>query len=527
MQNNHEISPRLLKELEQSVPDAAAGLSQEKNERICALALEKLRAEQAAGKAGTVESPGGAAHTQCKTKKLSRGLRIGLIAVALACVGTVSVCAVVAQLPMVKENIGFFHAPSQQQVKDPMDAPRGTYQRLQPDVEGFNALVGTSVTDNGITLTLDSISMDVSGMDLFMTITGKEAIRQALADEDYSTGAALWNALGSGPAFWLTTVNGKEIVQFNAVESTDWYLAEDGSLKLWQHYMLTELPEGDQIEINLKNDTDNMLNRSGKWELPAVVLDGKSVRTGGFTAQAVDISVPYLDETCAEQAENFAKQHLNVKYLAFGPKGGVISTECSTSSMVTGEEGDASLLDPENFMFTDDTGTSLFLSGAASSGDTLAADLSAPASGASSITLTPVKAHLADEAGNSLWEDRTVTSDEMRTGVKLETNSLGGYTVQNYQVKNGSITYELVPYGYPSRIELIPQEEGKVTMKNGHSGLESRYTDPRTGTVSVRIDYYQATQEELESIAEWEYSWCKTELDAEHAVTLPLQNVQP
>lgn len=525
MRNNCEINPKLLEELEKSAAVTENVLTKEQTERIQTLALEKLHAEQAAHSAKVTEFPGGKGVN--KTKKATRGLRVGLIAAALACVGTVSVCAVAAQLPMVREKIGFFqNAPSQQQVQDPMHAPRGQYQGLQPDIEAFNALVGQSVTDNGVTLTLDSISMDVTGMDLFMTITGEEAIQQVLDEEDHTIGAALWGALSINcPNFWQATANGKETFAFNAVEREDCYLADDGSLKVWQHYMLTELPEGEQIEIDLKN-VDEILEREGNWALPKIVLDGESIRDGGCMVEPVKVFAPYLDDTYVKREEVLENQHMEIAYFAFGPKGGVIRTK-TESSILPNNVGESPLLGPETFMYQDDKGKDLFLSGAVNSGDFVTADISAPSEGATAITITPVKWVLSDDNGNSKYENRVVTSEEMRKGKNLDTNSLGGYTVQNYQVKNGSITFELVPYGYPGNIELIPQEDGKITMNNGHSGLYSTKTDPRTGIVQVRHDYYKATQEELESITEWNYGWFESKADTEHAITLPLQNVQP
>ena len=94
------------------------------------------------------------------------------MAAALVCLCTVTVFAAPALLKMFAGDIGFF-AADPAATAGPLAAPRGNYEGAQPQLEAYNAAVGQSVENGGVTMTLDTIAMDVSGMDAFFTIEGK------------------------------------------------------------------------------------------------------------------------------------------------------------------------------------------------------------------------------------------------------------------------------------------------------------------------------------------------------------------
>lgn len=508
--NKQNILQTELEKLEKRAPAPEAELSPERSERICQKTIAKL----------AVLEKSEAAQPQLKVVhgRAKRAFRTGIAAAALVCVGSVSVYAAGAMLlPMLKGKIDFFqNAPSSQQAEDPLSAPRGEYSAVKTSLEAFNTPVGAEIVNEDMTLTLDSISMDVSGMDLFMTVTGQEAIQQVLNQKDSIEGEPIWSKFfGEGPHFWNAEINGKKIVRHNAMEGENWYLAEDGSLKLWQHYLFTQVPQGDEIRVNLK-EGGTVLGREGDWSLPVISLDGASVRSGSRIAQTCEIAAPNVDRSCGISEELAAKQTLKLDYLAFGPKGGVISAEVDTEHKQKG------YVYPENFYFTDDTGKELFMTGIEWN-DPITANLTAPSPEATSITVTPVYRHYTDQNGNYESEKRTVSSADLKAGAKLETSPLGGYAVQNYLVKDGSISFELVPYGYVTKIELLPLDEGKISMSDGHSALRSENVDPQTGIITVRYDYYKASQAELESVEEWGYPYVECELGSEYAVTLPLK----
>ena len=147
-------------------------------------------------------------------------------------------------------------------------------------------------------------------------------------------------------------------------------------------------------------------------------------------------------------------------------------------------------------------------------------NLTPPAPEAKSLTLTAVK---MKETGAQM---RSVTTEELRRGVRLWTSDLGGFAVEDYQAAGGVISFELMPFGWSEPLELIPEEPEaleEVSAEGGlHSGLVSELLDPQTGRRLVRMDYYAAKDEQLEAIAEWRYCWYPAELDTKNSITLPL-----
>ena len=464
---------------------------------------------------------------------INRTLRISLIAAAILCGSAVTVCAVGPQLvTMLGGKIGFFEeAPSQSEVSDPVEAPRTNFVETQKKLEAYNAAIGETVTDNGVSITLDNISMDVTSMDIFLTITGQEAIDEIMSWDDYGP---LWNRFfGVGPDFYYATINGETIAQYDV---EDWYLNDDGSLKLWRHYILTDVPEGDEIQVVLEDNS--ALARSGNWKF-TVTLDGESVRAGAKVAQLADFPMPEVTRKGIDGEDYTINKDLHLHYLAFGPVGGVIQTTVEEKHTTASDGSDVMLyegMDASMLYITDNTGKELHTCKATSiSGSAL--NLTAPAENATSITLTPV---VSNENGASR-ETRTVSLDELKKGIKIETSAIGGYTVENFVIKDGAISYDLVPYGwsgYYSEV-LRPQYDGKITqveeevtnLQDGgtatflKSGLLSSTVDPQTGVVSVRHDFYAATDEELETITEWTYDYNECKLDTENAVTVSLESL--
>ena len=548
MQNNMMYDEQLLQALSELPPsDEPEQVPDVVNERICRLALRKI--QSASDETFVMSEQGfesedygktGRNHTMNKHSQkgklgstINRTLRISLIAAAILCGSAVTVCAVGPQLvTMLGGKIGFFEeAPSQSEVSDPVEAPRTNFVETQKKLEAYNAAIGETVTDNGVSITLDNISMDVTSMDIFLTITGQEAIDEIMSWDDYGP---LWNRFfGVGPDFYYATINGETIAQYDV---EDWYLNDDGSLKLWRHYILTDVPEGDEIQVVLEDNS--ALARSGNWKF-TVTLDGESVRAGAKVAQPADFPMPEVTRKGIDGEDYTINKDLHLHYLAFGPVGGVIQTTVEEKHTTASDGSDVMLyegMDASMLYITDNTGKELHTCKATSiSGDAL--NLTAPAENATSITLTPV---VSNENGASR-ETRTVSLDELKKGIKIETSAIGGYTVENFVIKDGAISYDLVPYGwsgYYSEV-LRPQYDGKITqveeevtnLQDGgtatflKSGLLSSTVDPQTDVVRGSHDFYAATDEELETITEWTYDYNECKLDTENAVTVSLESL--
>lgn len=480
----------------------------------------------------TASAPAAAASGQKpKVRHIRRRAATFGIAAAVVCALCGTAAAVGPSLiKMIQGNIDFFSAaPDQSQVSQNLDAPRGTHEGTEAELTAYNAPVDQTVTDDGVSVTLDNISIDVSSMDVFFTITGDNIVDDALDEESfYSSSDQVWF---SAPFFSECTLNGQDIVA-DSPTLREYYRVDGSTLKMWVHYILTDIPEGDTVVLNLSETS--VLNHEGNWSF-SVSLDGNALRAGATQVKAGEY--PVGDDVLL--LDNFT----------FGPLGGSITTrnEYAYTDDTQQEVAWSRGMDASRFLITDDTGKELYLSAAASDyeisdntgSSTSCYQLTRPADGATSITLTPVSYDVTADT-----EQRTVTADEMRAGAKIAFSDLGGFTVQDFTVKDSSISFSLVPYGWVHGMSsgmlvdlVMPNDEDVSTVSEevqglneegtatiARTGMVNAFADPATGIVTIRYDYYAATQEELEQIDSFRYYYTPgCTLDTANAVTLPLE----
>lgn len=480
----------------------------------------------------TADAPAAAASGQRpKVRHIRRRAATFGIAAAVVCALCGTAAAVGPSLiKMIQGNIDFFSgAPDQSEVSENLDAPRGAHDGTEAELTAYNAEVGQTVTDGGVSVTLDNISIDVSSMDVFFTITGENIVDDALDEESfYSSSDQVWF---SAPFFRDCTINGQPIA-ITSGSLREYYRVDGSTLKMWVHYILTDIPEGDTVVLNLSETS--VLNHEGNWSF-SVSLDGNALRAGATQVKAGEY--PVGDDVLL--LDNFS----------FGPLGGSITTrnEYAYTDDTQQEVAWSKGMDASQFLITDDTGKELYLSAAASDyeisdntgSSTSCYQLTRPADGATSITLTPVSYDVTAET-----EQRTVTADEMRAGAKIAFSDLGGFTVQDFTVKDSSISFSLVPYGWVHGMSsgmlvdlVMPNDEDVSTVSEevqglneegtatiARTGMVNAFADPATGIVTIRYDYYAATQEELEQINSFRYCYTPgCTLDTANAVTLPLE----
>lgn len=499
-------------------PTRQTPLTEAERRRILAMAYEKVGVQPA---------------------RRRRPLTVFAAVAAAVCAVSLTAFAAPYLLQMAKGDIGFFQsAPSE--AENPLDAPRGETANARTALEAYNAPVGQSVTDAGVTITLDNLSMDAASMDAFFTITGEQAMEGVLDSGSYLPDwEQFWSA---GPVLWRGSINGQEGAF--TLDSTDFYRADSASVKLWCHFLLNDTPQGDEVTVTLS--TPYALRQNGAWSF-TVTLDGTQVRAGARQAApgVYETDVSVLNENEADWVGNFEEYRellshvpIRLERLAFGPLGGVIMTDYGDWSAVSEESGvyysgSTAGLSAQALWLTDSTGKTLPVTyGSASSGYG-PFNVALPDPAADSVTLTPV------QQDSTTGEMRTYTVEQMKAGAQLATSSLGGYTVQDYQVEGSAITMKLVPYGWPSaNPQLMADDDGLISMAQTeaadpdtgetvttlHSALQTKQVDPRTGVISWRLDYYAATEEQLNAVTGWQlYYEGDAVPDTAHAVTLALE----
>ena len=509
------------------MPVAQAPLRADQRDRILAMACEKAGLEPVQDE----EVPAPVVH-----KAPRRPLRkVGVFAAAVAavCALSLGVAAVgPALLQLGKGDIHFFNdAPDPATAENALDAPHGSFSTAAEAMAAHTVTIGQTCESNGLSMTLESVSMDTAAMNLFLTIRKDNLIPDLLdrpGGSDYFGQSDLSALLGWMPTFdgdagQGPLINGQAVCSAS-YQVQDFYRVDDNTLQVWVHYTLTDLPQGDTLTVNL-DECYKALGVDGSWSF-TFTLDAAQVRAQSLSAQPgiYDMGQTY---TADLDGKVVLDAPLRLRRLAFGPVGGVMVVDFGDDPAMlepdnTTVTGSTAGLFPGLLLITDNTGKELFTihtHGYYSSNTPESYDVTPPADGATELTLTPVV-----HKGEYDPQERTLTTQEMKNGVTVATTDVSGFTVRNYKVENGSISYELVPYGLSQPTEIIPDDDDLVTMINGHSAMSSATVDPKTGVWSCRLDYYAATDEELNSIATWRYYFeSGYEADTAHSLTLPLR----
>lgn len=510
------------------MPVGQAPLRADQRDRILAMACEKAGLDPLQ----TEEEPDTAPAVYKAPRRPPRKAGVLAAAVAAVCALSLGVAAVgPALLQLGRGEIDFFNnAPDPATAENALDAPHGSFSTAAEAMADHTVTIGQTSESNGLSMTLESVSMDTAAMNLFLTIRKDNLIPDLLdrpGGSDYFGQSDLSALLGWMPTFGGDAgqgplINGQAVCSAS-YQVQDFYRVDDNTLQVWVHYSLTGLPEGDTLTVDL-DECYNALGVDGSWSF-TFTLDAAQVRDQSLSAQPgiYDMGQTY---TADLEGKVVLDAPLRLRRLAFGPVGGVMVVDCGDDPAMLEPDnatvtGSTAGLFPGLLLISDNTGKELYTihtQGYYTSSEPAVYDVTPPADGATELTLTPVV-----HKGEYDPQERTLTTEEMKQGVTVATTDVSGFTVRNYKVENGSISYELVPYGLSSPTEIIPDDDDLVTMINGHSAMSSATADPRTGVWSCRLDYYAATDEELESIATWRYYFEPGyEADTAHSLTLPL-----
>lgn len=426
---------------------------------------------------------------------------LAIAAVLTLALSTVVYAAAAIIYSMEQQKVEYFDRSSMAQT--PVSGP--TYHgALAMDIEQYNASVGTSVTDNGKTVTLDTIAVDDNFINAFFTITYDKPI-------DLSASSAIDNSM---PAYdklryvlpyFTIKVDGKDLDSgFTTIDELDPYMQNDHTVKmLVRHTVPTILPN----EFKLSLSGEGWGDDTGVYQFEVLVdKTASATKTLAATPGAYQLNTTNGQRT------------LDLEKLSITPFGGIFSVKGHWN----GEIGpDSNYLMPQDFYITDDKGNALntfWNNGVSPNSPYYAVEIINPAPDTKSITLTPIISKNSE--GDNVTFKTYSTND---IGTKIETNPYGGFYLEDYIVEDKRISYVLRPYGLCHYTTDFMPDDDNITLLQGRSGLVNQQIDRKTGILTYSIDYYAATLQELKAITSFQVAYDKNfELDKASEITLPL-----
>lgn len=473
-------------------------------------------------------------------KKIHRkALRILAVAAMLVVLTSVAVYAAAnIYLSMTKQEVGYFTPEAS------ADTPVNSsvyHPEIAEDLSQFNAAVGQSIPFEGKTVTLDSVSVDDNFLNYFFTIAFDEAIDLNEYEDDTPAYSKLQGFL---PRIF-TTVDGEYLLStsYQTMDAYDPYMTDEKTIQLMVREAIpNDLPDVLELGVYLAYEQRDFdyLNPDTSDKKIKLTLDKSAAKPytrygepGLYTLQTKD-----------------GEKNLEITKLSVSPFGMLMTTklyyEDETGNPLSTEEKEKILKADDRgdlqlrwrkayprinqFYITDDRGNVVNpYSPAWTTLDYDTNELIGAAADATSLTFTPI---VNQPEGSPRQESQDIYVPITQVGAKLPITNLGGYTIESYSINGSKVSVKLKPYGkvdYYGSGGIVWEDYDSVPVKNGnHTGLLQEQIDRKTGILTFSLNYYTATQEQLEqaTIALRVNTGNIGELDEAAAITIPLTQAE-
>lgn len=375
--------------------------------------------------------------------------RVLVIAAAMMAASfTVVVASPVGQ-QMVQGIISYFRSD----IPTQWGTPREAYEK-------YNSAVGATVTDQGISLTLDNITFDDNYITVFYTAKSDTGFTYP---DHLKDDRSPWREKWMGAYFDFKT-NGQEI-QSVAQVNTDNYFVDDYTMKGMQQFALVEdYPD----TINLEISTRDIAYQEGNWSFQL----------------SVDKSVPSQETISAEPNQTLKAEgnRVTIKRFSITPTGALL--------VVDGEMYD--------FAVQDDQGRYLTVvpeavgAGGPNAYKILGADLNTK-----SVTIIPLK------FSTDPLDMVSVSIADFASDPDNHPEGVSGYEqVEAIEQAEDHITVTFRPQGLrmiaDPQFDLLDQDGNSVYLGE-ESYMDFQYQSD--GTVQTTVFYPYATQEQKQQIA--------------------------
>lgn len=403
------------------------------------------------------------------------------------------------------------------------------FEGVENAIDSITTDVNQSISADGVTLTLDTVTMDDNFVDAVFTAKYSDPVDlgDIFADETASKSIqTLWFT----PGFWMCIGEDPNPGKGNVIPQTDppqGTFIDDSTLRVTARFQLPDVYD-DNVDIYFRTAT--LTNAEGRDVVGQMNAESDN---NIFVYQAsVDKSAakPYIK--AAEPKEYTFNtvdgvKKLTLKKLIFSPLGTLISYEFPQDNYSNAALKDAMAIN--NLYIEDDLGNvaNLYSDMGRSTQfeDYQMYELLGLSPDAESITVTPI---ISNPGGFS--ENRIYSMDGIE-GQRIEVNPFGGYIVKRVSIKENRIEFEVTPYGRVHLggfgIDFVMDDEDALPPENLKASTENTY-DSATGNYTYALTYYTAAESQIRDIKSFYVHYDGgIALDENAAITIPLSYKYP
>ncbi|MEG0179427.1 MAG: DUF4179 domain-containing protein [Oscillospiraceae bacterium] len=447
-----------------------------------------------------------------KPKRHRRITRVLLVAAALSCFMVITAAAAVAIMKMGANPIAFFD-------KQSSESGTGQFNGIRQNLETYNAPINQSVTDNGITATLDTVAVDDNFINVFMTFTSDDEIdlsRFRNSEDD------IVNPFASffGAPYYYFYIDEKQI-ESSVIDQSDVMdiaMPNAHTMKVMYHYAVgDDIPDAFTLTARSPfmgtpdgEKQGDILSKIGKWDFN-VAID--KTETKAVTRKIAPQKLSFELEG--------GTYNTGIRKLVAAPSGALVVYDYDMKAFTQdGREGyklDDDCLAFESLAIKDDLGNWIYQIPTGSGGGRgyNVRELTGVTQDSKALTFIPIKS-----SGSSQMQTVFIP---MKAGEKIASSDAGGFEIISIEEQDYGYEVKVKPYGYNFTIcefELV-QGENEIMMH----GWQTHTVDRATSIITIKRGGYTAEDiakiKTATQIKVWKES--NITLDEEHAVTVPFE----
>jgi len=371
------------------------------------------------------------------------------------------------------------------------------YNSMKPGVAAYSVDINESITVEGTTITLKTLSCDRNVIILFMTVEINES--PTFSSLPLALQESEWARLQfEMPRFIYSISSDTELIDEGTARNLDAYM-KDGAIEcMYRIVPKVSLPE--RIELGLRSASVETVPYS-EWEsfVFSLSLDLSNIK------QPKELGSQEIVFNTTE-----GEKRLKLKRFTVSDLGAVMVVENpKLRAGLSDTQGlPEDFMHPHNLRISDENGNIFnFVSAGDGLGFNPFADYVFELSGfmeaKQSISFTPM---LEYPDAYTVRRGQNMIFDITQTGRKLPTSEFGGYLLTGWDFTGNTLSVSLQPYGWLANGEYFELREGSGSVLSDAKGIRYLKHDYLNGDCVFILTYYDGVTEALLASHEYHYS---------------------